>query len=137
MFPCTLCAGTRADSGLEYGSGVNDIVFMSSRDGIHFDRSFMEAFLRPGLDEGNWHERGIYMERGILETSPEELSLYSMANWRMPSVHIRRFSLRTDGIRVGPPPGTLKGEFCHPTIDFRGRQPEIELFDIGGGICAG
>jgi hypothetical protein len=38
----------------------DDIVFMASRDGLHFDRSFIEAFVRPGLDADNWHERGIY-----------------------------------------------------------------------------
>ena len=79
----------------------------------------MEAFVRPGLDAGNWHERGIYMERGILQTSPEELSLYSMANWRLPTVHIRRFSLRTDGF-VSVRAGYVGGEFITRPLIFRG-----------------
>ena len=47
---------------------------MSSRDGLRFDRSFKEAFVRPGLDQRNWHERGIYMDVGLLHTSPTEMS---------------------------------------------------------------
>ena len=119
MFPARFVPEREPVPDWEYGSGVNDIVFMSSRDGIHFDRSFMEAFVRPGLDEGNWHERGIYMERGILQTSPEELSLYSMANWRLPTVHIRRFSLRTDGF-VSVRAGYVGGEFVTRPLIFAG-----------------
>ena len=98
--------------------------------------SFMEAFVRPGLDEGNWHERGIYMERGILETSPEELSLYSMANWRMPTVHIRRFSLRMDGF-VSVHAGYAGGEFVNRPLAFTGEVLRLNFFDIGGGFCPG
>ena len=119
MFPARFIPEREPIPEWEYGSGVNDIVFMSSRDGIHFDRSFMEAYVRPGLDEGNWHERGIYMERGILQTSPEELSLYSMANWRLPSVHIRRFSLRTDGF-VSVRAGYTGSEFTTRPLIFEG-----------------
>jgi hypothetical protein len=44
--------------------GLSDIVFMHSRDGLHFDRRFMEAFVRPGRDQGNWHERAIEIGPG-------------------------------------------------------------------------
>jgi hypothetical protein len=97
MFPSRFASAREPQPGWKYGKGVNDIVFLSSRDGIHFDRTFMEAFIRPGLDQGNWHERSLYMERGILQTSPTELSLYCMQSWRLPSVHIRRYTMRPDG----------------------------------------
>ncbi|MCZ6681352.1 MAG: hypothetical protein O7E52_29410 [Candidatus Poribacteria bacterium] len=120
MFPSRFVVEREPIPDWEYGSGVNDIVFMSSRDGLHFDRSFMEAFVRPGLDADNWHERGIYMERGILHTSPGELSLYGMQNWRMPTVHIRRFTLRTDGF-VSVNAGYAGGEFTTTPFVFIGR----------------
>ena len=110
MFPSRFASAREPQPGWQFGKGVNDIVFLASRDGLHFDRTFMEAFIRPGLDQGNWHERSLYMERGILQTSPTELSLYCMQNWRMPSVHIRRYTLRPDGfvsIRAGYKPGHL------------------------------
>jgi hypothetical protein len=97
MFPSRFASAREPQPGWKFGKGVNDIVLLSSRDGIHFDRTFLEAFIRPGLDQGNWHERSLYMERGILPTSPTELSLYCMQNWRLPTVHIRRYTLRPDG----------------------------------------
>ena len=93
----------------------------------------MEAFVRPGLDAGNWHERGIYMERGILQTSPEELSLYSMANWRLPSVHIRRFSLRTDGF-VSVHAGYIGGEFITRPLTFEGDNLELNFSTSAAGF---
>ena len=119
MFPSRFVPEREPIPGWKYGSGVNDIVIMSSRDGRHFNRSFMEAFVRPGLDEGNWHERGMFMERGILQTSPDELSLYGMENWRLPTVHIRRFSLRTDGF-VSVRAGYTGGEFVTRPLIFTG-----------------
>jgi len=97
MFPSRFASAREPMPGWKHGKGVNDIALLSSRDGIHFDRTFMEAFIRPGLDPGNWHERSLYMERGILQTASTEMSLYCMQNWRLPSVHIRRYTLRPDG----------------------------------------
>jgi len=124
MFPSRFVSGREPIPGWKYGKGVNDIAFLSSRDGIHFGRSFMEAFVRPGPDEGNWHERGLYMERGILQTSPTELSLYGMENWRLPSVHIRRFTLRVDGF-VSVNAGYRGGELTTRPMTFTGSELEI------------
>lgn len=110
MFPSRFASAREPQPGWEFGPGVNDIVFLTSRDGLHFDRTFLEAFIRPGLDQGNWHERSLYMERGVLQTSPTELSLYCMQNWRLPTVHIRRYTMRPDGfvsIQAGYRPGEL------------------------------
>ena len=71
MFPSRFASAREPISGWKHGKGVNDIALLSSRDGIHFDRTFMEAFIRPGQDQGNWHERSLYMERGILQTSSD------------------------------------------------------------------
>ena len=100
--------------------GVNDIRFMSSRDGKHFDCSFREAFVRPGLDRNNWHERAVYMERGILQTSPTELSMYGNEDRH----HIRRYTLRTDGF-VSVNAGYSGGEFTTPPLVFAGSELEI------------
>ncbi len=124
MFPSRFVVEREPIEGWEYGLGVSDIVFMSSRDGLHFDRTFMEAFIRPGLDKGNWHERALYMERGILQTSPTELSLYGMENWRLPTVHIRRFALRTDGF-VSANAGYSGGEFITRPLVFEGDALEL------------
>jgi hypothetical protein len=124
MFPSRLNMERMPDPGWEHGPGLSDIVFMSSRDGFHFDRSFMEAFVRPGLDTNNWHERGIYMEKGLIETSPTEISIYGMENSKLPSVNIRRYSLRKDGF-VSVNAGYGGGEFTTRPFTFEGNQLEL------------
>ena len=135
MFPSRYVASRTPKPGWPYGAGVNDIVFMSSRDGIHFDRSFMEAFVRPGPDDGNWHERALYMERALLQTSPVELSLYGMENWRLPTVRIRRFSLRTDGF-VSINAGYEGGEFTTKPLVFSGNSLRINYSTSAVGSVA-
>jgi hypothetical protein len=124
MFPSRFVVERTPDPEWEYGDGVNDIVFMSSRDGLNFDRSFKEAFVRPALDRRNWHERGIYMDVGILHTSPTEMSIYGVENMRYPSVNIRRYSLRTDGF-VSVNAGFSSGEFITRPLIFEGGELEL------------
>ena len=107
-----------------YGNGVNDVVFMSSRDGLHFDRSMRDAFIRPGTDQNNWHDRGVYIEPGILQTSPTELSIYGMENSHLPSQRIRRYSLRTDGF-VSMNAGYAGGEFLTKPMIFESGELEL------------
>jgi len=121
MFPSRFATAREPKPGWEFGKGVNDIAFLSSRDGIHFDRTFLEAFIRPGLDQGNWHERSLYMERGILQTSPTELSLFCMQNWRLPTVQIRRYTIRPDGF-VSVQAGYRGGELLTKPLRFSGRR---------------
>ena len=148
MFPSRFASAREPQPGWKFGKGVNDIVFLSSRDGIHFDRTFVEAFVRPGLDQGNWHERSLYMERGILQTSPTELSMYAMENWRLPSVHIRRLTLRPDGFVSVQAPYAV-GEFLTKPLRFSGKQlrvnystsavgsVRVEIQDAGGKAIPG
>ena len=96
MFPSRFVDGRSPTPEWE-DFGVNDGVFMSSRDGIHFDRTFAEAFVRPGTDRENWHERSVYIMRGILETGPAEMSMFMTEHWRLPTTCVRRMTLRTDG----------------------------------------
>ena len=112
--------------------GVSDAVFMSSRDGIHFDRTFMEAFVRPGSDQGNWHERSVYIMRGILETGPAEMSIYMTENWRLPTNCVRRMTLRTDGFAsVHAPYGG--GEMITKPLVFDGDELRLNVSTSAAG----
>ena len=126
MFPSRLVLERSPDPEWErqYGSGVSDIVFMSSRDGLHFDRSFMEAWIRPGPEEENWHERGIYLGSGIVQTSRDEMSIYGRQHSRLPTTHLRRYSLRTDGF-VSMNAGFSGGEFTTRPFVFAGSDLEL------------
>ena len=126
MFPSRFVPHRTPDNDIARAAtpGVNDVVFMSSRDGINFDRSFMEAFIRPGLMVENWRERGIYVGSGIVQTSPRELSIYSRQHRYLPSVHIRRYSIRTDGF-VSVNSGYSGGEFTTSPFVFSGASLEL------------
>jgi hypothetical protein len=78
--------------------GISEGVFMSSRDGHHFDRTFMEAFIRPGREELNWGDRSTMPVWGILQTAPDEMSIYFSQHYRYPSHHLKRGVVRLDGI---------------------------------------
>jgi hypothetical protein len=78
-------------------SGVSDSVFMTSRDGLNFERTFMEAFLRPGRELRNWTERSNMVAWGVVPTAKDEISVYYSQHYRHPSSHLERGVLRVDG----------------------------------------
>jgi len=98
--------------------------------------------------EDRVHERSLYMERGILQTSPTELSMYAMENWRLPSVHIRRLTLRPDGfVSIRTP--YAEGELITKPLKFSGEELRLnystsavgslrlEIQDAGGEAISG
>ncbi len=91
------------------GPGINDGVLMSSRDGRLFDR-WEEAFIRPGLEPGQWTNRNYYPTPNTVQTSPTELSLYWNEHNRLPTARLRRGTLRLDGfasLHAGGAPGEM------------------------------
>jgi hypothetical protein len=80
-----------------FETGVSDTVFMSSRDGQYWDRSFTQAWLRPGLDRRNWTDRSNMTASGVLQTSPHEYSCYITEHYRWNDNRLRRYSIRKDG----------------------------------------
>ena len=102
-------------------SGVSDAVFMSSRDGVHWDRRFIEAFIRPGLDPNNWTERSNMPAWGVVPTGSGEISLYYIEHYRHPTCRLRRATLRTDGF-VSVHAGYSGGEFMTRCMTFRGHE---------------
>ena len=81
----------------KYFEDCSDVVFMTSRGGSHYTRTFMEAFIKPGIGLQNWVSRSNYPVLNVVQTSPAEMSVYVNQNYAQPSSHIRRYSLRLDG----------------------------------------
>lgn len=77
--------------------GISETVFMTSRDGFHWDRRFMEAMIRPGRDRLNWSDRSIMTAWGVVQTGADELSIYYTENYKHKSNRLRRATLRLDG----------------------------------------
>ena len=55
--------------------GVSDAVFMTSRNGVVWDRRHMGSLVDGGSDERSWTQRSNMVSRGILRTG-DEFSLY-------------------------------------------------------------
>ena len=131
MFPSRFVNGRSPTPDWPY-PGVSDGVLMSSRDSKFFDRSFKEAFVRPGPDPDNWHERSVYIMRGILDTGPNELSLYMSDHWRLPSNTIRRLVLRKDGF-VSVQSGYDGGELLTKPLTFAGGELRLNFSTSAAG----
>ena len=82
----------------QLGKGVSDTVFVSSRDGLHWDRRFLDAFIRPGLDPLKWTDRSNHTSMGLVPTGPNEMSVYMLEYFRLPEPRVRRYAMRTDGV---------------------------------------
>ncbi|MEZ6047618.1 MAG: hypothetical protein R3C11_18970 [Planctomycetaceae bacterium] len=81
----------------KYFKDISDGVFMTTRGGYEYDRTFMEGFIRPGIGYENWVSRTNYPARGVVQTGENEISVYANMNYGQPTAYLRRFSLRLDG----------------------------------------
>ena len=77
--------------------GVSDALFMTSRDGVNWDRNFQQAWIRPGLDQRNWTHRNLMTVWGLLELNPQEYSLYHSEHYEWDDARLRRVTVRKDG----------------------------------------
>jgi hypothetical protein len=104
-----------------YASDTDETVFMTTRGGDRYTRTFLEGFIRPGTDLGNWASRAGLSALGIVPTGPAEMSLYKQAHYAQPSGHLVRHTLRTDGfVSVNAP--FAGGEFVTRPFTFTGRE---------------
>jgi len=81
----------------KYYQDCSDVVLLSSRGEIKYDRTFMESFIRPGIGLQNWVSRSNYPALNIVQTGPAEMSVYVNQDYAQPTAHLRRYSLRLDG----------------------------------------
>lgn len=104
-----------------YFKDCSDAVLMTSRGGNVYDRSFMEAFIRPGIGLQNWVSRANYPALNVVQTGPAEMSIYVQHNYAQPIAHLRRFSLRLDGFTsiYAPYQG---GSMTTKLLTFTGKQ---------------
>ncbi len=120
MFPLRYVEGRKVHKDWKVDA-ISDAVFMTSRDGVHWDRRFMEAFLRPGLDSENWTDHNLFIGAGVVPTGPAEISVYFVEHHAHPSARLRRGVLRTDGfVSVNAP--YSGGEFSTKPLIFDGSE---------------
>ena len=101
-----------------------DILFMTARGDGPFDRTFREAFIRPGLDPARWGDRSNYAALNVVPTSPTEMSIYTTP--------FRRFVLRTDGF-ASVHAGADAGELLTRPLRFTGGRLVVNYATSAGG----
>jgi len=99
--------------------GVSDAVFISSRDGVNWTQP--ATWLRPGPDPHNWTDRNNMPAWGIVQTSPDEFSMYVSEHYRWPDNRLRRVTVRRHGF-VAAHADARGGEFTTPVLKFGGKQ---------------
>lgn len=112
--------------------GVSDAVFMSSRDGINWNRTFMEAWMRPGLDRKNWVNRNNMTALGIIDSSDTEFSMYISENYKTNTNALRRLSIRKYGF-ASVNAGYIPGSFTTKSFTFKGHSLYINYSTSAAG----
>ena len=101
-----------------------DILFMTARGDRPYDRTFREAFIRPGLDPARWGNRSNYAALNVVQTGPEEMSIYTTP--------FRRFTLRLDGF-ASAHAGADPGELLTKPFTFAGDELSLNYSTSAGG----
>jgi hypothetical protein len=112
--------------------GVSDAVFMSSRDGQFWDRTFLEAWVRPGPDPKNWTDRNNMPAWGIVESAPGEWSMYISEHYRWPDCRIRRLTLPRHRF-AAMHAGARGGEFTTPPLVISGSRLVVNYATSAAG----
>ena len=115
-----------------YVNDCSDVYLMSSKDALHFDRIFMESFIRPGIGYNNWTSRTNYPALNVVETSDSELSVYVNENYMQSDAHLRRYSIRIDGF-TSICAGYVGGVVITKPIKFSGTRLEINYSTSAAG----
>jgi hypothetical protein len=118
----------------KYFHDTSDAIFMTSRGGNVYQRTFMEAFIIAGIGAENWVSRTNYPALNIVQTSPIEMSLYVNQNYGQPTAHLRRYTLRLDGF-ASLHTGYDRGEILTKPLRFEGSQLLLNFAtSAAGGI---
>jgi hypothetical protein len=109
-----------------YFKDCSDNVLLTSRGGNQYDRTFMEAFVRPDIGPENWTSRTNYPALNVVPTGPSEMSLFVQHRYGQPTHHLRRYTLRTDGFASVNAP-YQGGELVTKPFRFTGRNLVINF----------
>jgi hypothetical protein len=131
-----------------YFKDCSDVVLLTSRGGNRYDRTFMSAFINPGIGLQNWVSRSNYPALNVVQTGPAEMSIYVNKDYAQPTSHLNRYAIRLDGfVSVHAPydggemitkPFTFKGD--HLVINFitsAAGGVQVEIQEANGKVLPG
>jgi hypothetical protein len=116
-----------------HGSSSSDSVFMTTRGGGSYERTFMEAFIRPGHSEEDWVARDNTPALGLVPAANgREMYIYRLSHYGQPSSHLARYTLRLDGfVSVHAP--YAGGDLLTKAFRFDGSRLEINYESSAAG----
>jgi hypothetical protein len=115
-----------------YRVASSDSIFMTTRGGHHYERTFLEAFIRPGPDPEDWIARDNTPALGAVPANDREMFIYRLSHYAQPSAHLARYTLRADGfISVNAP--YAGGELLTRPFKFSGSKLEINFVTSAAG----
>jgi hypothetical protein len=132
----------------KYFKDCSDAVFMTTRGGNRYTRTFMESFIRPGIGLDNWVSRSNYPALNIIQTGDKEMSVYLNQDYAQPTAHLHRYTLRIDGFASVRAPYKT-GEMITKPLRFTGDKMiinfstsaagfvKVELLDLDGNKIEG
>ena len=115
-----------------YFKDTSDSIFMTTRGGAVYDRTFLSSFIRPGIGAKNWVSRTNYPALNVVQTGPAEMSVYTNQDYAQPSAHLRRYSLRLDGF-ASVHADYAGGEFVTKPLKFSGKELAINFSTSAAG----
>ncbi len=127
--------GNKTTPTYTFASDANDLVLLTTKPGsAEFDRPFLEAFLRPGPELGNWGSRSNYaaLSGGIIPTGPAEISFYVSRHHLQKTNYLQRISLRTDGFASVNAP-YAGGAFTTVPFTYTGDHLEVNFSTSAAG----
>ncbi len=111
----------------------SDACFMTARPGnAWYDRTFLEALVKPPIGDKHWTGRCNYPTDGVLQTGETELSIYIDECYAQKESRVRRYSLRLDGFASVRAP-LLGGELLTKPLTFTGDALELNYATSAAG----
>ncbi|HRN55192.1 MAG TPA: hypothetical protein PLL71_02000 [Agriterribacter sp.] len=116
----------------KYYKDCSDAIFMTTRGGNVYDRTFLESIIRPEIGLANWVSRSNYPALNIVETGNNEMSVYVNESYAQEGAHLKRYSMRIDGF-VSVHAGMKEGSITTKLIKFEGKELEINYSTSAAG----
>lgn len=105
----------------------SEAVLMTTRAGTtQYNRTFMEGFVRPGLDFRNWTSRSNYPACGIVRTGESEMSMYVERHYGQSTALLQRYAMRIDGF-ASLHADYAGGEMTTQPFTFAGKELHLNL----------
>jgi hypothetical protein len=117
--------GLKSIRNIFFGNDCSDGVLLTSRAGsVHYDRTFMDTFIRPGPGYENWVTRTNYPFTGIVPFGRDRMMMAVHRHYMQDTWHAERLLMRLDGFASVNAPWA-GGEMITRPFTFSGQALEI------------